>query len=155
MEPNPQETADLVTFAEEILDEKFHFVCSISFGQRNVRYIMYTLLAIICSYLKFSQPAFTCSKLTIETHAIGVSPVSLLVTLNIFRTFFQCFYVNFEHVIAGWVLQKDQRAPFVLKYVQFKKYILKYIMKYIMKSITSVIMFMFVQWKNVPCLKME
>ena len=35
MRPNPQETADLVTFAEEILDEKFHFVCSISFGQRK------------------------------------------------------------------------------------------------------------------------
>ena len=54
MGSNPQETEDLVTFAEEILDEKFHFVCSISFAQRNVRYIMYTLLAIICSYLKLS-----------------------------------------------------------------------------------------------------
>ena len=28
--------------------------------------------------------------------------VSLLLTLNIFHTLFQCFIVNFEHVIAGW-----------------------------------------------------
>ena len=28
MLPNPQETADLVTFAEEILNRKLHFVCS-------------------------------------------------------------------------------------------------------------------------------
>ena len=29
MWPNPQETADLVTFTEEILNEKFHFLCSV------------------------------------------------------------------------------------------------------------------------------
>ena len=28
MWPNPQETADLVTFTEEILNEKLHFLCS-------------------------------------------------------------------------------------------------------------------------------
>ena len=28
MWPNPQETADLVTFTEEILYEKLHFLCS-------------------------------------------------------------------------------------------------------------------------------
>ena len=28
MWPNPQETADLVTFAEEILNGKLHFLCS-------------------------------------------------------------------------------------------------------------------------------
>ena len=28
MWPNPQETADLVTFTEEILDGKLHFLCS-------------------------------------------------------------------------------------------------------------------------------
>ena len=27
MWPNPQETADLVTFTEEILSGKFHFLC--------------------------------------------------------------------------------------------------------------------------------
>ena len=31
MWPNPQETADLVTFAEEILNAKFHFLCSVEF----------------------------------------------------------------------------------------------------------------------------
>ena len=29
MWPNPQETADLVTFTEEILNEKFHFLYSL------------------------------------------------------------------------------------------------------------------------------
>ena len=29
MWPNPQETADLVTFTEEILNEKLHFLCSV------------------------------------------------------------------------------------------------------------------------------
>ena len=28
MWPNPQETADLVTFTEEILNKKLHFLCS-------------------------------------------------------------------------------------------------------------------------------
>ena len=28
MWPNPQETADLVTFTNEILNGKFHFLCS-------------------------------------------------------------------------------------------------------------------------------
>ena len=28
MWPNPQETADLVTFTDEILNEKLHFLCS-------------------------------------------------------------------------------------------------------------------------------
>ena len=30
MRPNPQETADLVTFTEEILNGKLHFLCSVS-----------------------------------------------------------------------------------------------------------------------------
>ena len=54
-----------------------------------------------------SQPAFTCSKLTIETleqsvkyGQYGVVLVSLL-TLNIFCTLCVSI-VNFEHVIAGW-----------------------------------------------------
>ena len=29
MQPNPQETAELVTFTEEILNGKLHFVCSV------------------------------------------------------------------------------------------------------------------------------
>ena len=28
--PNPQKTADLVTFTEEILNGKFHFLCSVT-----------------------------------------------------------------------------------------------------------------------------
>ena len=39
------------------------------------------------------QPAFTCSKLTIETQEeIDVVLVSLLLTLIIFHTLFYCFY---------------------------------------------------------------
>ena len=50
-------------------------------------------------YLATSQPAITCSKLTIETLeqdvkcvTIGVVLVSLLLTLNIFHTLFHCFF---------------------------------------------------------------
>ena len=32
MWPNPQETADLVTFTEEILNGKLHFLCSVVSG---------------------------------------------------------------------------------------------------------------------------
>ena len=30
MSPNPEETADLVTFTEEILNEEFYFFCEVS-----------------------------------------------------------------------------------------------------------------------------
>ena len=30
MQPNPQETANLATFTEEILNGKLHFLCSVS-----------------------------------------------------------------------------------------------------------------------------
>ena len=36
MQPNPQETADLVTFTEEILDEKLDFLCSACYKLLNV-----------------------------------------------------------------------------------------------------------------------
>ena len=36
MWPNPLETADLVTFAEEILDRKLHFLCSAGYGFADV-----------------------------------------------------------------------------------------------------------------------
>ena len=29
MSPNPQETAELVTFIEETINEKLHFLCSV------------------------------------------------------------------------------------------------------------------------------
>ena len=29
MRPNPQETADLLTFTEEVLNGKLHFLCSV------------------------------------------------------------------------------------------------------------------------------
>ena len=56
-----------------------------------------------------TKPAFTYSKLTIETLEQGVKYVdvvlmSLLLPLYIFHTFFSSVtIVNFERVIAGWV----------------------------------------------------
>ena len=48
MWPDPQETVDLVTFTEEILDRKLHFMCSaisvfwsFLFGYRGVKYSFY------------------------------------------------------------------------------------------------------------------
>ena len=71
--------------------------------------------------MEFTQPAFTCSKLTIETLEQGVKYVNKYVKVNkanrttpdvalvslLLTTYFTpCFnvsIVNFEHVIAGWV----------------------------------------------------
>ena len=43
MRPNPQETPDLVTFAEEILYRKLHFLCSATFTKiiKNLRENIY------------------------------------------------------------------------------------------------------------------
>ena len=46
----------------------------------------------------FTQPAFTCSKLTIETAEQVVKYVQ-----NYFTPCSSVSVVNFEHVIAGWV----------------------------------------------------
>ena len=46
MWPNPQETADLVTFTEEILNGKRHFLCSVSFETRNIKIVYYGLETI-------------------------------------------------------------------------------------------------------------
>ena len=35
MWPNPQEAADLVTFTDEILNGKLHFVCSVCYVGRS------------------------------------------------------------------------------------------------------------------------
>ena len=39
MWPNPQEPGDLVTFSEEILNEKLHFLCSEYYGDSLPNYI--------------------------------------------------------------------------------------------------------------------
>ena len=36
MWPNPEETADFVTFTKEIIDEKLHFLCSEITDQLNL-----------------------------------------------------------------------------------------------------------------------
>ena len=64
MWPNPQETADLVTFTEEILNGKLHFLCSDTSKIKKKT----------CSF-QDTQRAFTCSKLTIETLEQGLKYV--------------------------------------------------------------------------------
>ena len=63
MWPNPQETADLITFTEESLNGNLHFLYS------------YTVLKSCRSKMNLTQPAITCSKLTIETLEQGVKYV--------------------------------------------------------------------------------
>ena len=47
MWPNPQETKDLVTFTEEIFNEKLHFLC-------NVTQVFY------CKFCEISKNTFFC-----------------------------------------------------------------------------------------------
>ena len=49
--------ADLVTFTEEILDGKLHFLCS----------DFYSIECMLTSVSEANQQIFTCSKSTIET----------------------------------------------------------------------------------------
>ena len=46
MWPNAQETADLVTFTEEILNGKLHFSCSVRVNNQDAR-LMSVLVAVI------------------------------------------------------------------------------------------------------------
>ena len=50
MRPNPQETADLVAFTEEILNEKLHFLCSEQASKHALKNI--ELIAIEISIVK-------------------------------------------------------------------------------------------------------
>ena len=45
MLPNPQETADLVTFTEEILNGKLHFLCSVVSVNRRRKDIKVTFVS--------------------------------------------------------------------------------------------------------------
>ena len=38
MRPNSQETVDLITFTEEILNGKLHFLCSVDWGIRQYQF---------------------------------------------------------------------------------------------------------------------
>ena len=44
MGPNPQETADLVTFTEGILNGKLHFLCSVSFTNQSQYFYFYIFI---------------------------------------------------------------------------------------------------------------
>ena len=55
MWPNPQETADLVTFTDEILNEKLHFLCSV------IAYVPFCFTCL-CAYVTLLNyvPTSTC-----------------------------------------------------------------------------------------------
>ena len=61
MWPNPQETGDLVTFTEEILNGKLHFLCSVTAKDLSTRrkYILVEFMDLVV--LKFSN-VLSCLK---------------------------------------------------------------------------------------------
>ena len=77
MWPYPQETADLVTFTEEILNGKLYFLCSVyweySWPKKYfVQTTFHNNLSRLLVILAVAQYTFTCSKSTIETLEKGV-----------------------------------------------------------------------------------
>ena len=48
MLPNSQETADLVSFTEEILNGKLHFLCSVSLISKYNNYKGYQSIVLLC-----------------------------------------------------------------------------------------------------------
>ena len=55
MWPNPQETADLVTFAEEIFNGKLHFLCSVRSVFRSGRSQMFFKICALKSFAMFTR----------------------------------------------------------------------------------------------------
>ena len=80
MLPNLQETANLVTFAEEIFNEKFRLLCSFLYSfnlgpmSRGIFSIIYNT-AWKREYSGYTQQTTTCSKSTKETLEKGVKHV--------------------------------------------------------------------------------
>ena len=78
---------------------------NLDFKLRSKMYIFYhSQFNIVIA----TQPAITCSKLTIETiehqKAIGIVLMSLLLILNIFMSCSSISIINFEQVNSGWTL---------------------------------------------------
>ena len=75
MWPDPQEAANLVTFTEEILNEKLHFLC------RVTPYNPYSL-SIFEVILHFGKPhgklPFLCKVVTHATHILEVSSTHIV-----------------------------------------------------------------------------
>ena len=58
MWPNPQFPADIVIFTEEILNEKFHFLCS--GGKRHyLFYIKFSLFVVVVTTLQIFKKSIT------------------------------------------------------------------------------------------------
>ena len=65
MWPNPQFPADFVTFTEETLNGKLHFLC-IEWIIKIIYEVLNSRLTSVVEWEHVSQTAFTCSKLTID-----------------------------------------------------------------------------------------
>ena len=98
MRPNPQKTTDLVTFTEEILNEKLHFLCSVcrlaNYSCMHKEFVVQTLLLsrhllVRCQQWKHQN---ILSNLFNVNRVIGIVMVSLLLTLNKFHSFLWCFH---------------------------------------------------------------
>ena len=62
MRPNPQETADLVTFTEEILNEKLYFLCSKGIKVESI-YIMTDLTNFLISLASDDPSKSFCKRM--------------------------------------------------------------------------------------------
>ena len=94
MWPNPQFPADLVTFTEEILNGKLHFLCSVKFwflktSWKNPASIY---LFKVNSGNANVPNMFNVNGLSNQNNINGLVLLSLLLTLNRFDTLFWCFH---------------------------------------------------------------
>ena len=62
MWPNPQKTADLVKFTEEILNEKLHFLCSVYFTYEILYSSLLKFLLLIKFFWYFFPAVYAYSK---------------------------------------------------------------------------------------------
>ena len=104
MWPNPQETADLVTFTKEILHGKLHFSCSVKYESCTMWYEECAMHYVVCGWGRGSNmiisPCINCNKCILIYLVVGTVRYYKLMSENIalLKTFFH-FMIYLTHFV--------------------------------------------------------
>ena len=100
MWPNPQETADLVTFTEEILNGKLHFLCSVVSGFEPLA----TIAKLLILGVKIVR-TFLANNYLLKVYNGNTKTIYEICSVLIIKTLQQrqwyrsgVFIVKFEHI---------------------------------------------------------
>ena len=108
MWPNPQETADLVTLTEEILNGKLHFLCSDWYWKWNLMTIPHLSLAFLAGILLLwdFDECFKTTSLTF-CNAVYFLPAWFI---DVWKYFYCLVCSLYSHPVEGnWLKQKFEK----------------------------------------------